>query len=676
MRELDSEDINRIGCLFIIACLASLFCSNTNMVLSIVVATISVVSVYIFIHILEKTHRDCELKKEFFQSLILFLLLEVSILLVGIGNYDYFKNMLPSTLIIIGLCIVLCFFIYEVYILWKYYIVSKVKNANKMLWVLLAVALLLSLEIVGGWDRWDSYNYQYEFSKLSIEHINELGKLRVCNHTSIGYSLIVVILNSIIKDVSLTLELINLIIYILGIIGFYMLIKDLMPKIQEKERILGTMIYMFLPATFGTIWTFSLDYFLFPCLVLFILAISREYRIFEVLLAILICFTKENAVPIVGCIVFLDIVRQCLKKLQKIGNFDYKVLIESFFKTHNMTILFAAIVWLSIYVLVDWTGTNSGKAPTVDGANFNSFGISYIYIKDKLMSLFLYNFMWLMLLIILGVGIYILRNKRKKGEKISWKFHNLLNNRVAVLLIGLFVVNLLINIFFITYNHIRYGFLNSIPLLCLFIYALYRIQSKKMKNGIYGLLIGLMLIQSQYTIDPSMLLTGARVDIGNAYLVSIKDNARNIERFYFSDSAVYNRQILHYDEAINILLDKMEYKNKDYLLFCEEESMAQYYTHGYGYNYTEIPYYWSWNEEEKKIVLSTDSSVHAGYRFWKYNSIPEILNPTKKIYYIKLPWQDEEFDKLINEQFEILKEYEVKYKGWILNGYQLSIKSN
>lgn len=97
-------------------------------------------------------------------------------------------------------------------------------------------------------------------------------------------------------------------------------------------------------------------------------------------------------------------------------------------------------------------------------------------------------------------------------------------------------------------NHARYIDTHIVALSLFAILGLAMISSEKIRYGLTGAVVIILIISNYGTLDPVTRLVFRKYDIGTTKMISTED----IE--FLSDSMVYNQQYRYFDKAPNLAL--------------------------------------------------------------------------------------------------------------------------
>ena len=97
-------------------------------------------------------------------------------------------------------------------------------------------------------------------------------------------------------------------------------------------------------------------------------------------------------------------------------------------------------------------------------------------------------------------------------------------------------------------NHARYIDTHIVALSLFAILGLAMISSEKIRYGLTGVIVIILIISNYGTLDPVTRLVFRKYDIGTTKMISTEDTE------FLSDSMVYNQQYRYFDKALNLAL--------------------------------------------------------------------------------------------------------------------------
>lgn len=597
------------------------------------------------------------------QMLLIYDLLLASIGIILLSNINYFSKLggkitLPITCLILILALIIFIALISIN---KNNIVNFSFTSYFPLLIICIIILFTSFYLINSWIRWDSYSYSYAFNLLSIETINS-DLARLCGHISYAYAIIAFIFNQIINNYGITLRLINILMLVIETACVFHLLKYLFPNNKKYFYFITTALFAFSPFTYGMLGTISLENFMMFGIVTFIFFRIKELYILSYLSFMCLLFSKENGVVIAAGIVLGFWVYDIVKTKTNLKN----NILQSLKIQFNLPAMLGFILWLYCYLIHHW-GVPDEIIYTVDNSKFNAFNYSAIFIYDKIRTLFVSNFNWLFIsCIIIFLIICIIKHK--------------INSDWYVLCPFIFanIASMIINISYVTFNHIRYWQCDYFGIYILFVYLFVNVTNKtKKQNIILSFIAVILFIQNYYTIDPLMQNVLTKYSIGNGNIVTAQNLVLGQTQISFCDGAVYNRQSHDFDRAYDMVLKKISFNNDDILLLSDEysaptvngEVRSLYMITGYGYDCVEYPQYVAWNGNKR--ILTNDITeamptiyVNSDFNINSYPSGQEFI-------YVEMPWGDTFFNKYVSDKLKIIDSETLSYHNWTLKAIRL-----
>lgn len=381
-----------------------------------------------------------------------------------------------------------------------------IQEANGLLIVALALIVLAILPTMNSF-AWDGQLYKEYFSESNLWSMSSLGAY---GHLSHAYGALFCVIRAVVRDVNLSFYILNIGLYLASVIGFYLLIQLVAAKSNRRGmRLLSTIVYAVSPFLLGMVNYYSLD-FMTLCMFVWILYFSlREKWLLFFVASVLFVFTKEPAVIVYACFCLGLVIRDLLSKIDK------RPLLQRIFCTRQYYLmLLVGMLWgLTYRLLGGWSGGES------------SVGFSYAYAIEKLKVLYVLNFNWIFVLIIV-IGGLILFVKRRIP---TWWIPVVCSG------IGFTVFSILLQ----TVNHARYAAPMPVILLILALYVVMQMPWEKICIGVMLGIAVVSLAQCFCTVDPLSILVFQRAEGTGGMLITTGDLEPG-------DATIYNKQMLQY----------------------------------------------------------------------------------------------------------------------------------
>ncbi|MBR2353885.1 MAG: hypothetical protein IKA76_05215 [Clostridia bacterium] len=549
--------------------------------------------------------------------------------------------------------------------------------------ILSVILILLNLEIFDAWFRWDSYDYFYYFPNASYPDLTKYVHLRPANHAAYGCSIIFLVVNGILNNPALSLYLINLLVLLTMAFAFWRILTIAYPHWSSVTRGLMTALVALSPYLFGLVWSISLDYFLAFGLILYFWGQAERLPILQVAAALMICFSKETGALLLAMIILARFVTNFLRKETKSKPFFSKLELHL-----ALPILGFGLFWLGEVMLNNWIASNSATIETVDGAAFNGFALNPVYIMDRLKSFAFTNLTWVVLAVFAVALIVALVRRlvmKQRTEYSEARAHYAVS--VLVGLLASFIPMLL----FVTYNHVRYATATVVLLLLLLPEALDRLLKKDLFQSVLcGGIAVLFLVQSYVTIDPFMHLFYNKVEKGACGAIVYTDNrllARSDTSRPVTVAAQYNREIMYFDDAMDDLLSKIDYKQGSTVLTFSDEYReptiggyvySEYLIFGYGYKHMPAKRYITWDPVKNERYLDMDPEQELNYKGVSsaQNLGAYVANPNLRCIYIQFPFANPDRQAELFSHFNVAEIARGTSMGWELVAYEVTAKTN
>ena len=514
--------------------------------------------------------------------------------------------------------------------------------------------------------------WNFEFDNLSCF---ELGY-----HKTYGYSLFLYIGQYLLPHYAIGVRLVNLFIYIITLIMVY----EIYSKYTNKGKIAlyGSLICFFSPVVLGISQEISTDMPLMCFFIWLVYCSIYKKKILFVFNAFLLCFSKEIGVLLL-CTYLLGIylirVIKIIKNKKTIFDITSYVCTEEVFSLYSI-LFFLIIMKLAGNAWGEKTGYIQKKIGLVNSIQFNPN-----YIKIKVEEIFILNFQWILVGIIIFSLIFLFI-KRKKLK---------IDEHICGILVTMFAF-ILFNLLYFTYPHSRYLQLNAFFYGFLFVLLGNQILNYVSKANIYLIIdicfICLQCVQIFFQIDPISNVIFNRVETGNGSIISLayyndhptekyilisEEEGADLSSEVFRDYVQINRSYLRFETLFEKIMQDIDYKEDDYIYI-----LPIYHNDYWGDSvYTFVNMFGvydnsllHWNRKYNQITYeNNDISIN-----W-VESVQDIehIKTDGKIWCIYFPFEQrkgqtaQSFIKNLN----VIGEKEYKYFEWKIYAYQLDNES-
>ena len=526
----------------------------------------------------------------------------------------------------------------------KHILLAEAVKKYRGIILILIISSLFLYDTDAVQARWDGLLYYLTCKELDI---SSLSSLAVYGHIAQTYGMLNGIGNLIVENTFAVMVGLNILLMLSSIIGFYMLLREMIPDREESQYAIASAAYAWSPFVLGMVYYHSLDFYC-GCLFVWVLcALYKRKWIYFSISSLLFCFTKEPAIVIYAAmcagVVLWDMAED------KEYSFTRR-LQRCFTRGKYYLMVLTGVLWLVTYKLLGpWSAGNGG------------FSIDAGYVIEKLKNLYVLNFNWLFTLFAVGGNMWILLKKKDK--------------QILKLLFPVWCSQIAFTLFsclFNTVNHPRYNDTNQVTLYLLAFVPLLYYGEKKKNELLIGCLGILCLLSSFVTCDPITRNCYDRGDIGKATMIYTTD-------LPLGDSMIYNRQMLGFETTLGDALEDA-LNGSAVVLFPTIgnnaygfDGMAEVGEISDGYMaQTEF-----WDEVNlRRVAEKRDSAkVFQVYQLTDsvdWDKLGKAL--TDSASYIYIPTIADPYSEYIKEHYPILEEMEYEHRGWIVKRICFAMK--
>lgn len=544
------------------------------------------------------------------------------------------------------------------------------------------LGFLLNFECLNTWPRWDSFNYFSSFEQVLARNIFMPGNdgLIVCGHNSMAYCLWNLLFRMIPGVSNLNaMYLANMTLVAIDVVLLYLIFKKILKESTMPQNILYTFLLASSTWILGHVANLNLENIMMTGILLLLYAVFSSNSMLGVIGVFTACFSKETGALIAATILFVKLLYDSIGYVKHKKNINYSYYILNFI---------VGCLWLTFFIKGNWGSKNLTTDITMmDGKAYNTFNFSLMHIKDVLMDSFIIDFNWIFLGIIIFTLGYIvgqILQKRKRIGDIFAKENYIILSGALLICVGEMSA-------FLTGRHHRYYITSSVILgiiaLCGLQYVLGNMKSALIwQYVVAGILCAVMFVQSYRFIDPVSMAIYPKVNTGGAVMVQLPSHT-NVNRDEGMTEAAYsNRQIMYLDKTLDrvyeTIYDKSDLESMKVL--CSEEYATRivnnkiaigslYNIWGFGYLYVEPPMWGKWNKEGRYRYLSYEKPtklIEPDY-VMADTDLNGYINDYEHVYYLKMPWGDTVLDQLQKKYSSIRIMQAVKYRGWVIEIYQI-----
>ena len=534
-----------------------------------------------------------------------------------------------------------------------FYFVVLLKNNNlkfnktlayNLIWFCGVVLIIFAFNYTSflGYAKYDSAEYYYPLSEINIFNFNTIEALKLCNHVSMSYSIMIYISYCVVGNLYYAAIAFNLIMILFTFYSMKTILKKVFCDINSNLNNVLSLVFVCLPLISGMSASIYLDCAMMFGLMFMLAAVFKGDRDLIFLSTVFAIFTKEFAIFNVAILIALPVIIDFIKSIE---SKEFKKFIRE-----NLVYILSLLALLVVFIVAYLSGLWSG---------WHEFGLNMGHIAIVLLNLFAVNFQYLFVIISLITMIFYFKKIKASNEKIN----------LVYLQMGLiFIVHLILNLVVITWPYYRYELCESLIItvialigICkLFIYV--KENNLIHKRNIFISLVAIVSIISSIqcftTIDPLMLISKNKMNTGtNLYSVIQGFNYSDGMKLEIFDSSVYNNQLTFYDLAFDKILKEVDYSSNVVLL-----SDAQMFDVGFrtGYDNKTNKRYYTTNVSELISVKQLSKEV-------------ESLDESKTYYFVETSDKQTPIEKL-SQYFDVGESYTAKSLGWSFRVTALEIK--
>lgn len=548
----------------------------------------------------------------------------------------------------------------------------------------LAVILgfLLNFECFNTWPRWDPFHYYYSFEQVSACNIFMPGNdgLIVCGHNSMAYCLWNLLFR-IIPGVSNlnAMYLANMALIAIDVVLLYLIFKKMLEESTMQQNILYTFLLASSTWILGHVANLNLENIMMAGVLLLLYAVFSSNSMLGVIGVFTACFSKETGALIAATILFVKLLYDIIEYVKQKKDINYSYYILN---------LIVGCLWLAIFIKGNWGSKNLITDRTMmDGVAYNTFNFSPMHIKDVLTDSFVINFNWIfsgMIVFVLGYLEGQILQKRKRIRDIFKKRNYAILGVALLIYVGELCA-------YLTYRNYRYYITSSVILGIIALCGLqYIFENMKLsviwQYAVLGILCVVMFVHSYRFIDPVSMAIYPVICTGDAVILQLPPHTSVDKDEAMTECATSNRQIMYFDKALDRVYEAMySESNLDRTkVLCSDEYVtriidnkvaigSRYNIWGFGYHYVDPPMWGKWNNEGEYRYLSYEQPanlIEPDY-VMADTDLNGYINNYEHVYYLKMPWGDTVLDELQKKYPSIRITQTVKYRGWIIEIYQI-----
>ena len=458
-------------------------------------------------------------------------------------------------------------------------------------------------------------------------------------HPAMGFGLVSSIFQFLTPDNIYMLNVGNIILGIVAILGFYFISIYLFGSKKKWEVLLLTTLFSINPLFFSVSTSFVPDY---GVLVFFLIALGSFFHKKHTLASfffLLMIFSKETGALSYAFFILFYLFTVLFKRLSKI-------------KTHHIVNFILAVlpgIIFTIYMIytkgAHW---KAGKTVTVNGNCLFCFSFQPIHFIDNLKVMLILNFSWVLSLTAAVASLSYLF-KRKLKTSIKDKIKNDEFKSMVLVFLGFIAFF----IFYVTYVIPSYMLFPIAILIIIFYYSLLKLMANSRVRILFLIVLSvLFLVQNFIHIDPVSSKAFGTFDYGNYKGLKIGSE-------YFGDGFIYNTQHLYIDKLINKFNKQFNISENDTIVM-KSNGWENFYLGAAGYSYLlkEGSYQKTYSDQNAFRPKLSDQT------------------PSEHKYYLAFPWLEDEKISIdvIGRTYNIGEKTKIEINGYWLSAYKITNK--
>ncbi|MBU5477025.1 hypothetical protein KQI72_09910 [Eubacterium sp. MSJ-21] len=485
---------------------------------------------------------------------------------------------------------------------------SKIKIPISLL---LVIAFVIGVELLqfNNVPRYDANIYYGSLVRatrlFNLDFLSFLGAFN-CWKWAQGVALFVAPLEAILPGRVIGVYIANLVITVITICILYWLIKKVYNRVTSFQASMVSLLFAFSPYIVGLFSYIDMDWNVAFFAVWFLAAVIRENDFLISFTGFLLSFTKITGFAFYVFFLFSYMIVDVYTNKNK--NSFLKQLTKWWSWKKVFLWALPVFCFLILFKYGDYFTSQSFYGTFVSTAMINLMDKNQII--NTLLQSFVFGFRWLlMLLIIIGI---VWTKKRKSDSSNNMIFIN-----------SLYISSLLVLLLLMLYNSDancpRYTTLFSLIFALLIPLFIDLIPNRKLKNLSVLSLAILMMYQTFWTIDLSIVLYADSINTGQKeiYKLAYKSDKRvgmnivsgaNGQYPIIGDVYAYNLEYSFYDDLLNRALNTMDFSKTKNVFILD---IADYEINISGRNYGGADcykIYWD-NKNKKRIFNSQDKEM-------------------------------------------------------------------
>lgn len=547
---------------------------------------------------------------------------------------------------------------------------------NKYLILIIFLFAFFSIDIFTTWLQSDGYDYYSGVNWCTSWDFADMNKLMLSGHNSQGYVFFILMAEFFYPNAVVATRLINIILAIITIVALNEIINVVFKDASESEKALYLGIFAFSPILFSMMAEVNIDYALLCFMIWLVSSYLNKKYILQTFCGLLICFSKEPGLLVYGLFIIGLFVKNIIDYFCSKNDFSFTDMLKNIISIPLLINCFGGCAWLSFYFFKDagigWSDVYAAEEIVHKDLNkINTFGFNIEYIIFKIEQLFIMNFSWIFVAIIISGIIFTIYNKFK------YKLHLKFNTKFVPIIFVAFST-LIYNLIFITWTNYRYLIPAIFFIILISLLFIYKSKLKKIYKKIILIFLLIITFISNYVTDPvsqnvfidfntssnaKMIIT-PRFSVTDGY-VCMKDESI-MNKWGWCDTMVYNKQYTYWGHVFDEFLDEIEYdENKIIIMPLILSSDISMYSRFFGRSQKCIEKT-VWNKQSGHIEyntfqgLKTFDNAKLNIKFEETSSYVNIkdYNEYSEVYFVELPLEN---NKNMLKNVDVLDSKKYKY---------------
>ena len=440
----------------------------------------------------------------------------------------------------------------------------------KWIGFVLLYSLILRMAQIGDIQRWDASIYYNTIrngcAAFDFTFLNFLENFSVASHMTWGYMGILGIGEFLFEDSVVSWQMVNLVLTLICIYCLYCIMEKMLRGEDQKFIALSVCVLSSLPVFEGTFSYCNPDMGVAIFSILMIFCYIRKRWILLLFCMFLTVTSKETGILVVGGFtagVFL------LRFKEGEGN----IIQKGIYAMKDYLCKEAAFICVCVSLIVIIYLIGGGKLWSMQSSSkseFSTFTFIPSFVWNNIKQFFGLNFNWIPTILISICFGKVLWN-RKRGKAVT----RLKKPEMVAGILGGYLVNVIFYFFYITFTLPRYHividiFWNILMLLCVSRY----VERKNLRYALLGVYCIFLVFQSYTTIDPISTNIFIKHDTGSEIILTTQHPREDLLTISSGDYNVYNHQYNYISEAVEQILEEVNYNEKMDLVSFDLQEMV------------------------------------------------------------------------------------------------------